>query len=213
MQSVNYWIAHCSNHEFCHITFISRGIDALTNAEWWWKEMAKAAAGLWRRMLLRETWLSDIAIIQTMIAPGKWLPVIIFSHCKITVPWNSPFQGAGHSPHFFFFALAVQGRSYILSLNPKIIHLPTHWPKQPWQKPFWCSFLGSKCLLGWRRWGRGWTVEDQILLYFGSALINTTNAFQNHIVTEHLHLPLKEILSADVWGGLFSDRGVGKKRE
>lgn len=41
-------------------------------------------------------------------------------------------------------------------------------------------------------------MEDQILLYFGSALINTTNAFQNHIVTEHLHLPLKEILSADV---------------
>lgn len=68
MQSVNYWIPHCFNHELCHI-IISRGIDALTNVEQWWKKQAKAAAGLWRKMLLRETQLPDTAIIQTTIVP------------------------------------------------------------------------------------------------------------------------------------------------
>lgn len=41
-------------------------------------------------------------------------------------------------------------------------------------------------------------MEDQILPYFSSALINASKAFQNRIVTEPLYLPLKEILSADV---------------
>lgn len=212
MQSVNYWINHCSNCEYYHIIFMSRGIDALSNAEWWWKKQAEAAAGLWRRTLLRETWQSDIAIIQTMIAPRKWLFVIIFSHHKITVPWQSPLQGAGHSPHIFF-ALATQGGNDMLSLNPKITHLPTHWPKEPQQNPFWCSFLGSKDLHGWSRWGRGWAVVDQIISYLGSALTNSSKAFQNHIVTEHLNSPLKEILSADIRGGLFNVGGVGKKLE
>lgn len=90
----------------CHTIFTYKGIGVSTNAEWWLKEQAKAAVGLWRRMLLRETWLPDIAIIQTMIAPRKGLSITITFNCMITVPWKSSFQVAGHSPHFFCFGHA-----------------------------------------------------------------------------------------------------------
>lgn len=162
-QSVN-WIAHYCNHGFFHIIFISIGVDALTNAEWWWKEQAKAAAELWKRILLRETWPSDTAIMQTMITLRKRLSVIIFSHCKIIVPWKSPFQGDEPIQFGFFFflfvwfALTVQGRR--TSRRTRNYNNPF---QQSWQMPFWCSFLGSKSLLEWRRWGRGWPVEDHIL--------------------------------------------------
>lgn len=55
-------------------------------------------------------------------------------------------------------------------------------------------------------------MEDHILPYFSSALINASNAFQNRIVAEPLHLPFKEILPADVSEDLFSEE-VGQKLE
>lgn len=121
-------------------------------------------------MLLRETWLPDIAIIQTIIAPRKGLSVTIIFNCMITVPWKSSFQVAGHSPHFFCFGHA-ECKLYVIT-KPYSNHVPTCCQ----QNYFCCSFLGSKLLQGWSRKDGS---EDQILPYFGSTLTDAPKAFQN----------------------------------